>query len=377
MRRHKYRNKMGRDFVKIRERLRESGLTSLILEYSYRGKRKEESLHLYIVPERTPADRKKNKETRMTAEKVRAQRLTEMTEGIFKFKSGSDVGLLEFFNKLVEEKKEGSSKKQWLSTYKKLEEFCHRKDIPICDVDSSFVEKFIKYLNRDAKCVVNRIGHNLRTNTQWLYYTKLHAALNNAVRQHIIDRDPCIGINTPKKEQTHREFLSVDELSRLINTECPNSTTRTYFIFSCLTGLRCSDIIKLKWENVSENEGFTRITFRQQKTSELQYLDLNEQAVALMGERKANSDFIFPRLQTEQSINKHIREWARNAGISKHLSFHCARHTFATMLLNLDTDLFTVSKLLGHSSIRTTQIYAKVLDKSRQEAVQKIPKLNI
>ncbi|MBQ2395254.1 MAG: integrase catalytic domain-containing protein, partial [Alistipes sp.] len=151
---------------------------------------------------------------------------------------------------------------------------------------------------------------------------------------------------------------------------------RKAFLFSCLTGLRVSDIVAITWGQVSKVGTMTRITFKQKKTQGLQYLDINEQAAELMGEQRSATEHIF-HLHSLNLTNTQLRKWVQSAGISKHISFHSGRHTFAVMMLDLGADIYTVQKLLGHRNINTTQIYAKILDKNKQEAVQRIPKIMI
>lgn len=126
---------------------------------------------------------------------------------------------------------------------------------------------------------------------------------------------------------------------------------------------------------MSKQGEFTRIVFHQQKTGALEYLDISPQAEQYMGARGKDSDRIFPFSSTVSMLCKHLRVWTENAGIRKHITFHCARHTFACLMLDLNTDLYTVSKLLGHRNISTTQIYAKIIDKNKQTAVARIPQI--
>lgn len=146
-------------------------------------------------------------------------------------------------------------------------------------------------------------------------------------------------------------------------------------MFSCLTGLRRSDILALTWGEVFEQGEFTRIIFKQVKTKGLEYLDLTPEAVELMGKRRKPSDKVFEGIHSPSITNQAIRRWCFDAGIKKDITFHCGRHTFATMMLDLGTDIYTVSKLLGHKELSTTQIYAKVMDKNKQAAVLKIPSI--
>ncbi len=117
----------------------------------------------------------------------------------------------------------------------------------------------------------------------------------------------------------------------------------------------------------------TRLVFRQKKTGSLEYLDINGQAAELMGERGEDEELVFPDLTVVQTARINVTAWVKAAGINKHITFHCGRHTFAVMMLELGTDLYTLSKLMGHRSLESTQVYAKILDKTKQAAVARIP----
>ena len=174
-----------------------------------------------------------------------------------------------------------------------------------------------------------------------------------------------------------REYLSLDEVRALAAAECDYPEIKRAFLFSCLTGLRRSDIEKLTWGEVTVFNGRTRLVFQQKKTGGQEYLDITPQAAELLGDRgnaKA-TDHVFGNILYPSDTNDNLRIWALRAGIDKHISFHCGRHTFAVLMLTLGTDIYTVSKLLGHRELRTTQIYAKIVDSKKQEAVDNIPKI--
>ena len=139
--------------------------------------------------------------------------------------------------------------------------------------------------------------------------------------------------------------------------------------------MRWSDINKLTWSEVQEFEGGTRIIFRQKKTKGFEYLDISDQAVKYLGERRKADDKVFHRLKYSAWHNLALREWCLKADIKKHITFHCGRHTFAVLQLTLGTEIYTVSKLLGHRELKTTQVYAQILDEKKREAVNKIPEL--
>ena len=168
-------------------------------------------------------------------------------------------------------------------------------------------------------------------------------------------------------------YLTVEEIKKLSNTHCSHPVIKRAFLFSCLTGIRKGDISRLTWSDVQTQGQFTRIIFRQEKTDNVEYLDINSQASALLGERGLSDEKIFKGFTNPMTISKILTSWVKEAGIKKKITFHCARHTFAVMMLDLGTDIYTVSKLLGHKKLTTTQIYAKVLDKNKQQAVNKIP----
>lgn len=168
-------------------------------------------------------------------------------------------------------------------------------------------------------------------------------------------------------------YLTIDEVKQVAQTDCESDLIKRAFLFSCLTGLRKCDIIKLTWGEVTEQSGFTRIIFRQKKTKGQEYLDITPQAAEMLGPRGKAMDEVFKGMPCTSTVNFILKLWMQKAQIDKAITFHCARHTFAVMMLDLGTDIYTVSKLLGHRELTTTQIYAKVLDKNKQAAVARIP----
>lgn len=146
-------------------------------------------------------------------------------------------------------------------------------------------------------------------------------------------------------------------------------------LLSCLTGLRKSDIQKLTWSEVQKFGEYTRIVFKQKKTGGQEYLDITPQAEKYLGERGNPDDFVFVGFTYGSWTSLELQRWSLTAGLKKNLTFHCGRHTFAVLMLDLGADIYTVSKLLGHKELATTQIYAKVLDKNKQNAVSLIPNI--
>ena len=124
-------------------------------------------------------------------------------------------------------------------------------------------------------------------------------------------------------------------------------------------------------------EGSYRLTFHQEKTEGLQYLDISDQAYKLLGTEDEPDQRVFKGLKYSAYHNAELAKWCLRAGIKKNITFHCARHTFAILQLSMGTDIYTVSKLLGHSELKTTQIYADILDQNRKQAMHKLPDIGI
>ena len=248
------------------------------------------------------------------------------------------------------------------------------------DVTPAFVQGFKDYLDKTARVRDKRKKTKttedmkpISNATKISYFNKLRACINQAFEDGIIPRNPLRGIEGFKLEERERVYLTLDEVKAMAAAECKYPVLRNAFLFSCLTGLRKSDIEKMKWKEVRQQGEFTRIVFKQKKTGGQEYIDINPQAVVFMGERREPEDHVFPNFSYSSYYLMELKRWAVRAGITKDITFHSGRHTFAVMMLDLGADIYTVQKLLGHKEIHTTQIYAKVMDKKKQEAAMLIP----
>lgn len=340
------------------------------------GNREYEYLNLYLIDKpRNPIDKKHNKETLQLAENIKAKRELEIKNGEYGFTSGfkQSTNFIEYFKALTEKRKQSAGNYgSWDSAYKHLIKFAGTK-ITFREVDKNFCEGFKEYLTT-AK---TKSGKTLSSSAIASYFTKFRACLNKAVDEDIILKSPARAISTPNTVENIREYLTFDELKAIVKAECRYDVLKNAFIFSCLTGLRWSDVQKLQWSEVQKNDTGCKIVFHQQKTKGLQYLDISEQARGYLGERGKAEDRVFLGLKYSAYHNVALQRWVMDAGITKQITFHCARHTFAVLQLTLGTEIYTLSKLLGHSEIKTTQIYAKIIDEKKIEAVNKIPDLTI
>lgn len=347
--------------ITLREKELKGGRKSLYLDIYENGQRRYEVLKLYLYPETNDTVKAQNRETRKFAEVVRGKRLVEAQNTAFGFAQRRDkVLLLPAFEKF----RKGRNTNIYGVLSSHLHNICP-ESMKVAQINERWVANFVRYLR----------GRGVSDNSIAEYIALFRVFWGWCVKKGIVSGNPFEGVEL-NTQQAEREYLTIDELQQLANTPT-KFRVREPFLFSCFTGLRWSDVVRLKWGDVEQFGERTRIRYRQKKTKEQEYMDLNAQAVALMGERKEDYAPIFEvgYIGNSGNINLQLRKWAKSAGIKKHLTFHCARHTFATMLLTLGTDIYVVSKLLGHTDISTTQIYAKIVDKRKQEAVDRIPQL--
>lgn len=371
-----------KEIVYLRKRPRSNGTSALYLDICRDGKRTNEYLKLYLIPEKTREDKLKNKETLKLAEAMRAKRVVEIQSKDFGLDISTHEGarFFDIMRRLID-RKEGTTKTSWQNCLSHLLKYEPDENITFREITPQWVRGFRDYLDTTAKQwdIDSRKRDvepkPLSQGTKALMFSKLCTVFNIAMREGIIRINPAAGVERFKEPESDREFLTIDEIRQLRKTPPPDEHLAQAFFFSCLTGLRWSDIVKLRWSEVQEWNTGTRIVFTQKKTGGLEYLDLNEQAAEMLGARGNPNDLVFPALGPIQAARISIAAWVRSAGINKHITFHCARHTFAVMMLDLGVDLYTVSKLLGHRSIETTQVYAKILDKNKKAAVERIPKI--
>lgn len=346
--------------ITIREKELSDGKKSLFLDIYHKGKRRRESLDLYLYPEKNASIKAANRATRRLAELEKSKRLLETQTPTFSIEPPKYEPLL---LPTFEEFKEGRNTCTYSILLNHFRTFCD-ESMKVSQIDEKWIRKFISYL-RDKDVIDNTIAE---------YISKLRVFWRWCIKRDMAKGDPFDDI-VIKTQPAKKEYLTIEELKKLAST--PTSLrVRNPFLFACFTGLRYCDVINLRWKDVECVGDRTRIKFRQQKTRVQEYMDLNSQAVVLMGQRRGADDLIFPCWSKSSSLaNSQLKSWVESAGIGKHISFHCSRHTFATMLLTLDTDIYTVSKLLGHSNVKTTQVYAKIVDKKKQKAVDSIPQL--
>ena len=288
-------------------------------------------------------------------------------------KAKGQVDFIEYFAKVAENRHRNSSNSiiiNWDRVYELLKIFTNKQPLPFAKIDLPLIESFKTFL-MNAPRGGNKTGI-ISPNTASTYFTIFKAGLHQAFIDGYFDVDLPAKVKGISGEESRREYLTIEELNILAATPCHYPMLKRAALFSALTGLRHSDIRKLKWSELSKEGDRYRILFTQKKTKGVQYLPISEQAYLICGEPGDPDRLVFEGLQKPSWINQPMKKWIEDAGIKKHITFHCFRHSFATNQLAEGTDIYTISKMLGHTSVRTTQIYTKVVDPKKEHAADVI-----
>ncbi len=361
--------------IKLRFKELANGNKSIYLDIYRDGKRSYEFLKLYLIPEVDETNRSRNANTLQAANAIKAQRVIELTNsetGVINTSNRSKMRLVDWMREYSRIKLQNGQSE---SFHKIVDEATRHlilykgESVLMKNIDKSFCLGFIEYLKQAKK----RNGEVITKSTAVAYFGCFNYALNRAIKDGIIQYNPIKSLNDEeriKAPSSKREYLTIDEVKALFPVACSNEVIKQAFLFSCFCGLRISDIMALKWGDVIKDGKQYRVRIVMQKTQEPIMIPLSESAIKWMPTKglKSNDDFVFP-LPSLQHINKEVKKWVAKCGIHKYVTFHTARHTFATMLLTLGVDIYTVSKLLGHKDITTTQVYAEIVDNKKDEAV--------
>ena len=372
--------------VTLRKRTLPSGRITLYLDffppiYNTKARKfsRREYLSLFLVPKpKSAIEKALNSENLYKAEIICANRFNEVNKPQIynpfeleqlRLKEIGEKSFLQYI-KLVAEHKTGNNGDIWTYAIIHFENFLKNEDILIQDIDVTVIEDFREYLLK-AKCIRKK-GKFLAQNTALTYFNKIKATLRKAYKKGLLQTDVNTAIESIKEQESQRNFLTMEEALRLFKTPCKKEIVKRVSLFSLLTGMRYSDISKLTWEEVqhSKSEGYY-IRFKQQKTDRPVTLPISQEAFEFLGEKVDQYKRVFYDLK-KWDVDRLLPIWVNDASIEKHITFHCFRHTYATLQMAAGTDIFTVSKMLGHKNIKTTQIYTKIIDEKKRETTNKI-----
>lgn len=361
-----------KELVRLRKKVLKDGSESLYLDIYENGQRTYEFLKLYLRPGNDPLTRARNKTTMQAAKVQQAKRTIEVQNGLLDIKNYKvkSITFVEYAREFIESKALSDTQhKVYINALKRWIDYNGEKTLLI-KMDAKLLRGFTDYL---LTTVVAQTGKPLCGTSARKYFDCIGRILDRAVKEEYIRSnpedllEPC---EKPQIKDVPREYLTFDELERLAKAECPDEMLKKAFMFSCFTGLRKSDVMGLRWWMIADDT----ISMMMKKTDEMIYVPLSENAKAWLPERHKNATRVYYAMSDRQ-WGRDMKAWLKAAGINKRITFHCARHTFATMLLTYGADITVISKLLGHHNLATTMIYAKIIDKRKVDAVNMIPKM--
>jgi integrase len=377
---------MKRVTVTLRDKPITKGRLSLYLDFypavfipEIGKKTRREFLKLYLYEKpKSFGEKLNNSENQRMAELICTRRRNEVNKEFIytpfeleqmRLKEISERPFLQYFRKQAR-KRDGNNAEIWETAICHFENFIDGQEPSFSDITIPFVDDFREYL-LNAKSRRNT-GKKIARNTALSYFNKLKTTLKKAYKEGLLQTDVNAGIEGITEQESQRNYLNMEEATALFRTPCKSEIVKRVSIFSILTGLRYSDIAKLKWKEIEHtfNDGYY-IRFTQKKTLKQESLPISDQAYRILGSTANGNELVFPGLK-KWDFDRLVPLWVQAAGITKHVTFHCFRHTYATLQIAGGTDLLTVSKMLGHKSVKTTQIYAKVVDQRKREATDKI-----
>ena len=359
---------MGAVKVTLRRREYPSGKVSLYLDFypAIRNPRtmqmtRREYLGIYIMKSpRTAADRRVNAAKLKQAEAIRAQRELSLINEQYGFldKGKGMMNVLEYFYSILP----GHDKK-WRIVYEHFNLFTKGR----CSFDEltvDFCNKFREHLTAANRIKSDRL--KLSQNSAAGYWSTFRAFLAIAFKEGYLKENVNDYLDKIETRETKREYLTHEELQQLAASHCDYPVLKSASLFSCLTGLRLSDILQLEWHHIQDYpSGGKCVRIKTEKTDTEATIPISREALELCGEPSEGKVF---KVLTRQTVNGHLKDWVKSAGIDKYITFHCFRHTYATLLIAGGADIYTVSKMLTHKNVSTTQIYADLVNEKKKQA---------
>jgi integrase len=363
--------------VHLRRKALPNGTVSLYLDFSravyHAGKQREtrrDFLGLYVHEKpRTKEERDHNRNILAIAESRRAAALLDIQNNLYgigeteadKERRRRDADFLAFYMQRAD-MRAGKTREGWINAYHYLNAYTSG-ECRVKDITPPFLLEFKDFLTRQP------ISHN----TRYHYFSKVKTAIREAYERGIVKDHLTLMVKNFAAVASKRPFLTNAEVKALKDTEFADSPhLKRASLFAILTGARWSDVLRLRFEMIRcEDEIGFFLPYKQIKTGADEILFLNDETLKICDYAPAREGRIFPISYWEK---RKLKDWFKLAGVKKHAGtdFHIFRHTFAMRMLNDGEDIATVSALLGHKSIKNTQIYARILDKRKRGAMDKV-----
>ena len=327
--------------VKVRTKKLADGSESYYLDIYVDGKRSYEFLKLYLLPEINPMVKEQNRATKAAVEAIKSKRIIELTHskaGLKKTSVRSKMLLDDWMEAyLAEQERKGARGLKLLRTVCRLLPL-YKKKVKMREIDKDWCLGFIDWIQHTYK---TRWDKPLSPKSAADYVGYFSTALNAAVRAEVIPENPIMTLAATERikvPESKREYLTIDEIKVLIDTECPREDVKRAYLFACYCGLRLSDVYALRWKDIVQDGEQYRMSTVMQKTTTPIYLPLSRHAVRWLPERNGAEDglHIFAGLPAEPNINKVLAKWMATAGINKKITYHTRRHCALSLSLNLN-----------------------------------------
>jgi site-specific recombinase XerD len=356
--------------VKLRENIKKSGVKSLYLDITTHGKRYKHYVGLHLVPGKDKASRDRNRETKKIAEGIRAAQELKLQAQDYNYIPGykRKVDFMAFFERYVMDYRHRD---------KRLVEASFRWFVKFLEVERVQLLRANDLTNELCRKYQDYLQENLSGETPYNYFAKFRRVVNSAVDKEYLTKNPTKGIKCTRDEGLKKDILTFDEIERLAGAYCGNAEVKRAFLFSLYTGLRWCDIRELKYKNLDLASGKIKVTQEKTKNrsrNSMVIIDLNPTAVKLIGDMGEPDANVFS-LPSHNGCLKALKLWTKKAGIDKHITWHCARHSIAVNLLTGGADIKTVASILGHSGLRTVEKYTRAVDELKKKAIDNLPEL--
>lgn len=373
----KKQSKVDKSPFKLRRRKLADGRESLFIDYTAGGRHEYEFLRLYLVPETSVKAKRENAKILRQAEEIILAKTENKVDDKAQeaaAKDKSKMPLSEFIALLMDEYKQRGRSGHLKLRAARINFETYRPGTRLCDMDKKFCTDYAVWLQ--SECLTPH-GTVIAQSTACSYFWYLGIILSSAWQKGYIKNNPWKLLSRHEKiarPESKREFLTLDEVRKLEDTPYKKDNIRRAFLFACYCGLRVGDVSDLHWSDISANGGRWFVSVVMRKNSKPISLPLPAKALSWLPERGEPEASVFS-MPSHTVMRKHLQKWAEQAGLDRHLHFHLSRHTYGTMLITAGVDLYTASKMMGHADVRPTQVYAKIIDKKKEEAVSLIDKV--
>ena len=356
--------------ITLRKKALQTGRASLYLDICQNGQRWKEYLGIKLeVPTDSKVQEQNNLKMQI-AMQLCAERERQLMQKNYSVNAHcqTSVGILTVFEQFIASYRRKDIKVV-IATFNYLKKFVEGKELSLACLDKTFCEDFLFYLSE-----------RLHGNTPVGYFKKFKMCLAHCVEKGLLLKNPAIGIRLISSEEITKEILSCEEIQMLAETPLEYSEVKRAFLFACYTGLRWCDIVALRYRSVDFQRRM--LVIRQQKVMShssraVLHLNLSMTAVNLLRKKSGEPDDYVFQLPSYSYMRRLLIIWSKRAGIQKHITFHCARHSFITNIMLQGANIKTASVLAGHSTVRHTEKYVHIIDKVKQQAVDSLPDLEL